>query len=74
MKSSILYRIYELRNLEMANALRVGALIAEAVQDAAEARSLWMEAREIYLAVADDIGTDAGVLEADQHLKPLPRA
>ena len=66
------YRSQELGNLEMGNALRVAALVAEAAQDPVEARSLWTEAREIYLAVADSIGTEAGVVEADRHLKALP--
>ena len=53
--------------LEMANALRVGGLAAEAAGDFAQGRQLWGEAREIYA----ELKIDAGVTEADRRIAAM---
>lgn len=58
------YREHGADDLEMANTLRVSALVQEAAGDTASARSLWTEAREIY--AAEEV--QAGIEEADRHL------
>ena len=57
-------RLAETPALELANALRPYALLRERLGDADEARSLWREARALYLAA----GSVEGVDECDRHL------
>ena len=61
------YRNDKPNNLEMANALRVGGLAAEAAGDFERGRQLWGEAREIYA----ELKIDAGVTEADRRIAAM---
>jgi hypothetical protein len=60
----------EVGRLEMANALRVAGLAAEACGSAKEAAEFWGEAREGYLAE----GIEAGVKESERRIKSLQEA
>ena len=53
--------------LDLANTLRGYALLLEKLEDAAAARAMWEEARELYNAV----GVQAGVDEAERQLHRL---
>lgn len=62
-----IYRRSECSPLDMANALRGYALLAEMRLQNRHAAQLWQEARSLYLQA----GVDAGVQEADQRLAGL---
>ena len=66
----LFYRGREVPRLEMANALRVAALVDERRGFRDEARLLWMEARELY----EREGVKDGVLEAHRRLTRLANA
>jgi hypothetical protein len=51
-------------SLDLANALRLNALALADCGRAAEAASLWREARDLYSAA----GVQAGIEDADDHL------
>ena len=61
------YRGREVGRLEMANAMRVAGLAAEALGHGKEASGYWGEAREGYAAE----GVEAGVMECDARMKAL---
>ena len=66
----LFFRGREIPRLEMANALRVAALVDERRGFKDEARLLWSEARELY----EREGVKDGVLEADRRLSRLANA
>lgn len=66
----LFYRGREVSRLEMANTLRVAALIDERRGFRQEARQLWSEAREMYARE----GIQTGVAEAQQRLARLASA
>jgi tetratricopeptide (TPR) repeat protein len=62
-----LYRAHEPDPLDLANAIRQFAILKEATGKAEEARPLWQETRELYMAV----NVQVGAAECSAHLSRL---
>jgi len=61
------YRENPPSDLELANALRIAALVDESFEDDGRCAALWREAASLY----EKVGVQEGVDEAEAHLKAL---
>ena len=65
-----MYRAQGVSGLELANALRVQGLAAEAAGEFAEARAAWSEAGQLY----EEVGVAEGVAEAKRRVAKMSAA